>query len=153
MANTYTQLYIHVIFSPKGRASLISPKWKDEVYKYITGIVTNKKQKLIAINGMPDHIHVLLGIKPDCNLSDLVRDIKANSSRFINEKRWVPGKFEWQQGFGAFTVGHSQLDIVIAYILNQEDHHKTRSFKEEYIEFLERYEIDYRPEYVFQEYL
>ncbi|OQB64326.1 MAG: Transposase IS200 like protein [Bacteroidetes bacterium ADurb.Bin141] len=151
MANTYTQLYFHVVFSPKGRANLISAKWKEELYKYITGIITNKNQKLIAINGMPDHIHLLVGTKPDCSLSDLIRDVKANSSRFINEKKWIQGKFEWQQGFGAFTLGHSQLDTIINYIRNQEEHHKTKSFREEYIEFLKRYEIDFKTEFIFEE--
>lgn len=135
MANTYTQLYIHVVFAVKGRANLILKNWKEELYKYTTGIVTNKKQKLIAINGMPDHIHILPGIKPDCALSELVRDIKANTSKFINEKKWVAGKFEWQKGFGAFTLGHSQLGAIISYIEKQEEHHHKKSFKEEYLEF------------------
>ena len=151
MANTYTQLYFHVVFAVKGRANLISPKWKVELYKYITGIITNKNQKLITINGMPDHVHIMIGMKPDNNLSDLIRDIKANSSKFINEKKWVLGKFEWQQGFGAFTLGHSQIDSVIKYISNQEEHHKIKSFKEEYMEFLKLYEIDFKAEYIFDE--
>ena len=149
MANTYTQIYIHLVFAVKGRVNLVSPQWKDELYKYITGIVTNKKQKLIAINGMPDHIHILLGMKPDIALSDLVRDIKANSSKFINEQKFVTGKFEWQQGFGAFTLGHSQMDVIIQYINKQEEHHTAKTFKEEYIEFLKRYEIEYKTEYIF----
>ena len=151
MANTYTQLYFHVVFAVKGRANLISPKWKVELYKYITGIITNKNQKLITINGMPDHVHLMIGMKPDNNLSDLIRDIKANSSKFTNEKKWVLGKFEWQQGFGAFTLGYSQLDSVIKYISNQEEHHKIKSFKEEYVEFLKLYEIDFKAEYIFDE--
>ena len=116
MANAYSQLYIHVIFAVKGRQSLISANWKEEFYKYITGIVTNKGQKLIAINGMPDHIHILIGQKPDKSISDLVRDIKSNSSNFINDKKWINGKFEWQNGFGAFSYSHSQLTNVINYI-------------------------------------
>ena len=151
MANTYTQLYFHIVFAVKGRANLISLKWEEELYKYITGIISNKNQKLIAINGMPDHIHILIGMKPDGNLSDLVRDIKANSSKLINEKRFVQGKFEWQQGFGAFTLGHSQLDVIVNYIKMQKEHHKTKTFMEEYIEFLKRYEIDFKPEYIFEE--
>lgn len=151
MANTYTQLYFHVVFAVKGRANLISTKWKEELYKYITGIVTNKNQKLIAINGMPDHIHLLIGMKPDANLSDLIRDVKANASKFINEKKFVPGKFEWQTGFGAFTLGQSQMDTIINYIRTQETHHQTKSFREEYVEFLKRYEIDFKAEYVFDE--
>ena len=151
MADTYTQMYVHVVFEVKGRENLISPKWKDELYKYITGIVSNEKQKLIAINGMPDHIHILLGIKPTIALSDLLRDIKANSSRFINEKKWVTGKFEWQNGFGAFTYGHSQLGSIISYIENQEEHHKKKTFKEEYLEFLKLFAIDLKNEYLFED--
>lgn len=151
MANTYSQLYVQIVFAVKGRQNLISNKWKDELYKYITGIVTNENQKLISINGMSDHIHILIGIKPNRALSDLVRDIKANSSRFINEKRWINGKFEWQSGFGAFTYSHSHLANVINYIQNQEEHHKTKTFKEEYIGFLKAFEIDYKDEYVFEE--
>ncbi len=151
MANTYTQIYIHIIFAVKGRQNLISNNIKEELYKYITGIVTNEEQKLIAINGMPDHIHVLIGLKPNKSLSDLVRDIKANSSRFINEKQWINGKFEWQTGYGAFTYSHSQLTNVINYIQNQEEHHKTKSFKEEYIEFLKSFDIDFEENYIFNE--
>ncbi len=151
MANTYSQLYVQIVFAVKGRQNLISNKWKDELYKYITGIVANENQKLIAINGMPDHIHILIGIKPNKALSDLVRDIKANSSRFINEKRWINVKFEWQSGFGAFTYSHSHLANVINYIQHQEEHHQTKTFKEEYIGFLKAFEIDYKNEYVFEE--
>ena len=151
MANTYTQLYFHLIFAVQGRANLISPKWKEELNKYITGIITNKGQKLIAINGMPDHLHLLIGMKPDCNLSDLLRDVKANSSKFVNDKNWIMGKFEWQKGFGAFTLGHSQLGTIINYIENQEDHHKTRTFREEYVEFLKLYNVDFKNEYIFDE--
>lgn len=99
MASTYSQLYIHIVFTVKGRQNLISKNWKDELYKYMTGLISNKGQKLIAINGMPDHIHILIGLKPDKSISDLVRDIKANSSKFINDRKWVDGKFEWQTGF------------------------------------------------------
>ena len=148
MANTYTQLYIHLVFAVKGRASLIKNEWKEELYKFIAGVVNNKDQKLLAINGMPDHLHILVGIKPTIAVSDLVRDIKANSSRFIHEKGWVKGVFEWQTGFGAFTLGHSQLAQVIPYIGNQEEHHRIRTFKEEYIGFLKKYEIDFHPEYL-----
>nr|WP_294781435.1 IS200/IS605 family transposase [uncultured Flavobacterium sp.] len=151
MANTYSQLYIQIVFAVKGRQNLISLKWKDEIYKYITGIITNQKQKLIAINGMPDHIHILVGINPDVSLSDLVRDIKSSSSKFINEQNWINGKFEWQTGFGAFSYGHSQLTNVIKYIENQEEHHKKRTFKEEYIGFLKLFNIDYKNEYLFEE--
>lgn len=151
MANTYSQLYVQIVFALKGRQNLISKKWKDEIYKYITGIITNQKQKLIAINGMPDHIHILVGIKPNIPLSDLVRDIKSSSSKFINEQRWINGKFEWQTGFGAFSYGHSQLTNVIKYIEDQEEHHKTKTFKEEYMAFLKLFNIDFRNEYLFED--
>lgn len=151
MANTYSQLYVHIVFAVKGRQNLISKKRKDEIYKYITGIVTNKGQKLIAINGVSDHIHILVGLKPDKSLSDLVRDIKANSSKFINDKKWINGKFEWQTGFGAFSYSHSQLTNVINYIRNQEEHHKVKTFKDEYIEFLKLFDVDFKSEYLFKE--
>jgi putative transposase len=151
MANTYTQLYFHVVFAVKGRENNISKKWKDELYKYITGIVTNKNQKLMIINGMTDHVHILLGLKPNCNLSDVVRDIKAGSSKWINDKNFVLGKFEWQTGFGAFTIGQSQIPITVNYIKNQEEHHRMKTFREEYISFLNAYEIDFKNEYLFTE--
>ncbi|WP_264525762.1 IS200/IS605 family transposase [Flavobacterium sp. N502536] len=151
MANTYSQLYIHIVFTVKGRQNLISKNWKAEIYKYITGIVSNKGQKLITINGMPDHIHILIGLKPDKSISDLVRDIKANSSKFINDKKWINGKFEWQNGFGAFSYSHSHLTNIIKYIENQEEHHKTRTFKEEYIGFLKLFDVDFKNEYLFDD--
>ncbi|MBJ2123627.1 IS200/IS605 family transposase [Flavobacterium sp. IB48] len=151
MADTYSQLYIQIVFAVKGRQNLISKNWKNEIYKYITGIITNQKQKLIAINGMPDHIHILVGIKPNVSISDLVRDIKSSSSKFINEQKWINGKFEWQTGFGAFSYGHSQLTPVIKYIENQEEHHKTKTFKEEYIAFLKIFNIDFKNEYLFDD--
>lgn len=151
MANTYSQLYIHIVFAVKGRQNLIATVWKDEIYKFITGIITNKQQKLIAINGMPDHIHISIGLKPDKSISDLVRDIKANSSKFINNQNWINGKFEWQTGFGAFSYSHSQLTNVINYIHNQEEHHKTKTFKEEYLEFLKLFNVEFKNEYLFDD--
>ncbi len=147
--STFSQIYIQVIFAVKGRHSLIKTAWEEELYKYITGIVTNKEQKLIAINGMPDHIHILLGIKPACRLSDLVREIKKSSNSFIKEKGFVKGKFEWQEGYGAFSYSHSVLDNVIAYINNQKEHHKKKLFREEYIAFLKKFQVDYNDEYLF----
>lgn len=151
MANTYTQLYYHVVFAVKHRNNLISIEWKDELYKYISGIISNKDQKLMTVNGMPNHIHLLIGTKPNCNLSDLVRDIKSNSSKWINEKEFVVGKLEWQKGFGAFTVSQSGIDNVIEYIKNQEKHHSKKSFKQEYIEFLKAYKIEFKPKYIFDD--
>lgn len=149
MANTYTQLYFHIVFAVKGRKNQITSQLKEELYKYISGIITNKNQKLMIINGMPNHIHLLIGTKPDCNLSDLVRDIKANSSKWINDNKFVIGKFEWQLGFGVFTVSQLGVKNVIEYIKNQEIHHTKKSFREEYIDFLTTYEIDFKPEYIF----
>ncbi len=151
MANTYTQLYFHVIFAVKGRDNLISKKWKEKLYKYISGIVSNKEQKLMIINGMPNHIHLLLSTKPNCNLSDLVRDIKSNSSKWINSKQFISGKFEWQTGFGAFTVSQSGVNSVIDYIKNQENHHGKKSFREEYIDFLASYEVEFNSDYIFKD--
>ena len=148
MPNTFTQIYIHSIFSVKGRDNNIGNSWKDELYKYITGIITNKKQKLIIINGMPDHLHLLIGLKPDKALSDLIRDVKNNSSKFINEKKFVYGKFSWQEGFGGFSYSDSQLDKIINYIRNQEKHHIRKSFKEEYIEILKKFKIEYDERYL-----
>jgi len=148
MPDTFSQLYVHVVFAVKGRNNLISSSWRDILYKYITGIVTNKKQKLMAINGMPDHIHILIGFKPNCVISDLIRDIKSSSSKWINENNYVIGKFEWQIGFGVFSVSHSQVNVVVNYILNQEKHHAKKSFREEYIEFLTAYNIDFKTEYL-----
>jgi REP element-mobilizing transposase RayT len=150
MADTYTRIYIHVVFAVEGRQNLIKPEYNDELQKYITGIISAQKQKLIAINNMPDHMHLLIGLRPDMSLSDLVRDIKANSSRFISEKRWVAGRFSWQQGFGAFSYSHSQIGTVIRYIHNQPKHHSKKSFKEENIEFLKKFNIDYDEKYIFK---
>ncbi len=152
MANTYTQLYVHLVFAVKGKGNLISRKWKDTLYRYITGIITKKGQKLMVINGMSDHIHILISVNPDCKLSDLVRDIKSNSSKWINENKYLTGKFEWQNGFGAFSVSQSQIQIVVNYILNQEEHHRKKTFREEYIDFLKAYQIDFNINYIFDDY-
>lgn len=149
MVDTYTQLYTHIVFAVKGRQRLIPKQHKEALHQYITRIITNKKQTLIRINSMPDHIHILIGMKPDIALSDLVRDIKANSSKFINGKGWVVGKFEWQSGFAAFSYSHSHLGAVVNYINNQEVHHSNQTFREEYLAFLKRFDIPYNPEYVF----
>jgi REP element-mobilizing transposase RayT len=149
MANTYTQLYFHIVFAVKGRQNLISAEWKVELYKYISGIVANKNQKMLILNGVPNHIHLLLSMTPDCNLSDLVREIKCNSSKWINEKGFLRGRFQWQLGFGAFTVSQSGVSNVINYIKHQENHHRVKTFQEEYIEYLIDNDVDYKPEYIF----
>jgi REP element-mobilizing transposase RayT len=150
MAGTFSQIYIQVVFAVKGRESLIHHSWEEELNKYITGIVTNKEQKLLAINGMPDHTHILIGMRPSCCLSDLVRKIKKASNEFINKKRFVPGKFQWQEGYGAFSYSHSALDDVIAYIQNQKEHHRKKTFQEEYKEFLTKFQIEHKDEYLFE---
>lgn len=150
MANTYSQIYIQIVFAVKGRENLIKKANREELHKFITGIVSNREQKLLAIFAMPDHVHILVGMKPNIALSDLVRDIKAGSSKFINDSKWVNGKFNWQEGYGGFSYSKSHLDNVIKYILNQEEHHKKQTFKEEYHSFLEKFEIEYDEKYLFE---
>jgi len=149
MAGTYSQIYIQIVFAVKGRENLMRTEWRTEVHKYISGIIKAKEQKPIIVNGVGDHIHCFIGLKPSMALSDLVRDIKNNSSKFINEQGWVKGKFSWQEGYGAFSYAHSQIEQVYQYILNQEQHHSKRSFKEEYLDFLAKFEIDHKTEYLF----
>ena len=150
MANTYTQIYIHAVFAVEGRQSLIAPEHKIEIYKYMTSVIQNQKNKVMAINGMPDHVHLLIGLNPDIALSDLVRDIKNNSSNFINDHAWVKGKFCWQEGYGAFSYSQSQVGNVYNYILNQEEHHGKQTFKTEYIDTLKKYEIEHEEKYLFE---
>lgn len=150
MANTYTQLYIHLVFAVKHRNRLISISFKEELQKYITGIIKNKGNKLLAINTMPDHAHIFLGYNPKNAISDLVRDTKKASSDFINEKRWLRGKFNWQTGYGAFSYSKSQIDDVIKYINNQEMHHRRNTFKDEYINMLNAFDVQYQKEYLFE---
>ena len=150
MANTYSQIYIQVVFAVQGRQNLIQADHKEEIQKYISGIIRKQDQKLIAINSMPDHLHALIGMKPSIALSDLVRDVKSDSSVFINGKKWIRGKFNWQEGFGAFSYGRSQLDSVVKYIENQETHHARRTFKEEYLSLLKRFKVDYEDRYLFE---
>lgn len=149
MAGTFSQIYIQIVFAVKDRDSLIQPAWEEELYKYITGIVRNKGQKLLIINGMPDHVHFLIGMKPSCCLSDLVREVKKSSNDFINGKRFSKYVFKWQEGFGAFSYSHSALDNVIAYIRNQKEHHKKQLFRDEYMDLLRKFEIEFRNEYLF----
>jgi REP element-mobilizing transposase RayT len=149
MADTYSQMYVHVIFGPSRYSCNIDTRWEDELYKYITGIIQNKDQKLLIINGVEDHIHMLIGIKPTCCLSDLIREVKKASTTFIKQKRLTRNRFFWQRGFGAFTCGYSQLDQLIHYIENQKIHHRKMTFENEYIEFLEKYDVDYKQQYLF----
>ena len=149
MANTYSQIYIQVVFAVQNRKSLIEPSWEEHLFKYITGIISNKHQKLIAINGMPDHIHIFMGMKPDCNLSNLVQEIKKSSNAFIKETKFSPYNFSWQEGFGAFSYGHSQIDRVVKYILNQKIHHQKTTFKSEYLKLLQLFQIPFKERYLF----
>jgi putative transposase len=152
MANTYSQIYIQIVFAVKGRQNLISEKNRVALEKYICGIVSNKQSKPIAIYCNPDHLHLLIGLHPSIAISDIVRDIKANSSKWINDQNWILGKFSWQVGFGAFSYSKSQIDSVVNYILNQAAHHKKKTFKEEYKDFLEKFNIDYKEKYLFDYY-
>ena len=149
MAGTFSQIYIQVVFAVQGRQSLIQKSWEDELYKYITGIIQNKNQKLLAINGMPDHIHILIGMKPSCCLSDLVMEVKKASNKFVNEKKFCQKRFKWQDGFGAFSYSHSSLDRVISYVNNQKEHHKKKTFKQEYKEFMKKFQIEHEDQYLF----
>ena len=149
MANTYSQIFYHVVFAVRNRDSLIIPAIKDDLYKYISGIITNQKQKLFIINGMTDHVHILMNCKPNMNLSDNVREIKEHSTKFINDKRILRGKFYWQEGFGAFSISKKDVSIILNYIKNQEEHHKKKTFREEYMEFLIENDIEFKDEYLF----
>ena len=150
MANTYSQVYLQFVFVVKGRQSLISPKHNDELQKYITGIVQNRKQKMLAINNMPDHMHILVGFATTMSMADFMEEVKSISSKFINQKCWIKGKFEWQRGYGVFSYSRSKIDNVIKYITNQQDHHKKRTFKEEYLDLLKKFEVEYDDRYLFE---
>ena len=149
MAGTFSQIYIQYVFAVKGRDTLLQKTWRDDVFKYMAGIIKGKNQKAIIVNGVSDHVHVFVGLKPSMNISELVRDIKNNSSNFINEQKFLKSKFSWQEGYGAFSYAHSQIENVYQYIANQEEHHRKKTFKEEYIEFLQKFEIDYNEKYLF----
>ncbi|RDC56331.1 IS200/IS605 family transposase [Pedobacter chinensis] len=149
MTATFSQIYIQYVFAVKGRRNLLQKPWRDEVFKYISGIIKAKGQKPIIVNGVADHIHVFVGLKPSLSIADLVRDIKNNSSKFINEQNWVQGKFSWQEGYGAFSYAHSQIESVYQYVLNQEEHHRKKTFKDEYLDFLQKFEIEYDEKYLF----
>ena len=150
MAGTFSQIYIQYVFAVEGRENLLQKPWRDEVFKYIAGIIKEKNQKAIIVNGVTDHVHVFVGLKPSMNISDLVRDIKNNSSKFINEQRFLKGKFSWQEGYGAFSYAHSQIESVYQYILKQEEQHMKKTFKEEYLDFLQKFKIDYSEKYLFE---
>ncbi|MCL2413849.1 MAG: IS200/IS605 family transposase [Bacteroidales bacterium] len=150
MANTYTQIYIHYVFAVQNRSNLIQSEWKDDLQKYMTGIVDQQGHKLLQIGGMPDHIHALVSMSPKQSPSDLMFHLKRSSSLWINENKFVKGKFSWQEGFGAFSYGKSQIPNIANYIQDQETHHKKRSFMEEYLETLKKFDVEYDERYVFK---
>jgi putative transposase len=150
MANTYTQIHIQAVFSVHDRNCIIRKLWKDELYKYMSGIIKHQGHKVLAINGMPDHIHVFFGMRPTQSLSDLMQDIKGDSSLWINKKEFVRGRFSWQEGYGVFSYSKSNVNDVIDYIKNQEIHHRKRTFIEEYHDFLKKFEVDFDEQYIFK---
>jgi putative transposase len=150
MAGTFSQIYIQAVFAVKHRENLLQKQWRDDVFKYMSGIIKGKNHKPIIVNGVADHVHLFIGLKPVMAISDLIRDIKNNSSNFINDKKLVPGKFSWQEGYGAFSYSHSQMDDVYQYILNQEEYHKKKTFREEYLKLLQDFDISYEQQYLFE---
>ena len=149
MAGTFSQIYIQIVFAVKGWENLLQKPWRDEVFKYMSGIISAKGQKPIIVNGVTNHVHLFVGLKPSMAISDLVRDVKNNTTNFINEKNFVHGKFLWQEGHGSFSYSHSHIEKVYQYILNQEEHHRKKTFKEEYLEYLHKFEIEYDERYLF----
>ena len=150
MANTYTQIYIQYVFSVKNRETMILPEYNEKLQKYISGIIANRKSKILAINNMPDHIHILISQHPSISISKMAQKIKNNSSKMINDEKWFSHKFGWQTGYGAFSYGKTQTKAVKEYIFNQQEHHKQHTFKEEYLKLLEIFEIDFDEKYVFE---
>lgn len=151
MANTYTQIHIHFVFAVKYRAALIQKDWKENLHKYMTGIIQNNGHKMLQINSMPDHVHILTGLRPDQSISSLMQNLKSESSKWIKDEGFCNAKFSWQEGYGAFSYSKSQLGEVIRYIQNQEKHHKTESFLDEYKKMLTNFEIEWNQEYIFKE--
>ncbi|MCB0431224.1 MAG: IS200/IS605 family transposase [Flavobacteriales bacterium] len=147
--STYSQIYIQIVFAVKHRDALIRPEWEERLYQYMTAVIQNKGQKMIAINGIPDHIHLFIGMKPTCCLSDLIREVKKVSTLFINERGFTKSKFQWQEGFGAFSYGHSQIDQVTRYVMRQKEHHRKITFYQEYMDFLEKFQVTYDEKYLF----
>lgn len=150
MAGTFSQVYIQCVFAVKGRQNLLQQPWRGDVFKYISGIITSKNQKSIIVNGVEDHVHIFMGLKPSISISEIIRDVKNNSTNFINSQNYLKSKFSWQEGYGAFSYSHSQIDNVYQYILNQEKHHQKNTFKDEYIEFLKKFSIEYNENYLFE---
>ena len=151
MANTYTQIHLQLIFAVKYREAVITNIWKNELYKYISGIIQQQKHKLIIVNGVADHLHLFVGFRPHQSLADLMQDIKGSSSKWINENKFTRSKFSWQEGYGAFSYSHSHLSNVINYIKNQENHHRKKTFIDEYKAFLKTYEVEYDERYILKD--
>ena len=150
MANTYTQLYIHFVFAVQNRLSLIDPKWEENLYGYITGVVEQRKHKMMVIKGVPDHVHAFVSMHPNETVSDLMYHVKRSSSLWINDNQLCMGKFSWQEGFGSFSYGKSQTASLIKYIEKQREHHKKRSFRDEYLDILQKFDVDYDEQYIFK---
>ena len=151
MANTYTQIHIHSVFAVQHRMALIQNGWEDELFKYITGIIQSYDHKVLAINGMPDHVHIFFGMRPNQSLSDLMKEVKQSSSKWINDRRLLKTRFEWQQGYGAFSYNRSRVSNVITYIQNQKTHHQRKSFIDEYKGLLKEFSIEHDERYIFKE--
>ncbi len=152
MANTYTQLYIQIVFAVKGRKHLIPKKHKEDIQRYMTGVIQSEKSKLLQINCMPDHTHVFVGLNPNQSISDLVKITKTAATKYIKQQSWMSFEFSWQRGFGAFSYSRSHIDAVINYIKNQEEHHKKRTFQEEYLDMLSKFEVPFDERYLFEYY-
>lgn len=150
MANTFTQLYIQLVFAVKYRQSLIHESWENELYKYITGIIQNKESKMLSVNGMPDHVHIFLGYNPKIAIPELVKSIKVGTNKWINDHRFTRGNFAWQDGYGAFSYGKSQLNYVCLYVQNQKNHHKKKTFREEYTSLLRLFDVEFDEKYLFE---
>ena len=149
MAGTFSQIYIQLVFAVKGRESVLHEDWREDLFKYMAAIIKGKEQKSIIVNGMADHVHAFVGLRPAMPIADLVRDLKNNSSKYINDRKLVKGRFVWQEGYGAFSYGQSQVEAVYQYILHQKEHHRKRTFKEEYIGFMQKFQIEYDERYLF----
>jgi REP element-mobilizing transposase RayT len=151
MANTYSQISIQAVFAVKGRENIIANYWRDDLHKYISGII-NKEAKSLAVGGWQDHVHIFFGLPPTLSIAKLLQTVKANSSKWINEQNFINGKFQWQEGYGAFSYSKNQRDAVIKYVMSQEEHHKQKNFRTEYLEILNTFEIEFDPKYIFEFY-
>ena len=149
MAGTYSQIYIQCVFAVKNRDALLELAFRDKIFTYMAGIINAKGHKAIIVNGTADHVHLFMGLRPNGNISDLIREVKNGSSKFINEQGFLRGIFNWQEGYGVFSYSHSKIDAVYKYVANQEEHHKKITFKEEYIHLLNQFEIEFNEKFLF----